>query len=46
MAISDRAYVMAAGRIVLTDRAEALLARPDLGEVFLGRSVDPAQEAP
>ena len=43
MAISHRAYVMAAGRVVLTDRAEALLARPDLGEVFLGRSV---QEAP
>ena len=46
MAISDRAYVMAAGRVVLTDRAEALLARPDLGEVFLGRSAEPAQEAP
>jgi hypothetical protein len=29
---------MAAGRVVLTDRADALLARPDLGEVFLGRS--------
>jgi ABC-type branched-subunit amino acid transport system ATPase component len=46
MAISDRAYVMAAGRVVLTGRAEALLARPDLGEVFLGRSVEPAREAP
>jgi len=42
MAISHRAYVMAAGRVVLTDRADALLARPDLGDVFLGR---PAQEA-
>jgi hypothetical protein len=29
---------MAAGRVVLTDRAEALLARPDLGDVFLGRT--------
>ena len=38
MAISHRAYVMAAGRVVLTDRADALLARSDLGEVFLGRS--------
>jgi hypothetical protein len=30
---------MAAGRVVLSDRAEVLLARPDLGEVFLGRAV-------
>lgn len=43
MAISHRAYVMAVGRVVLTDRADALLARPDLGDVFLGRT---AQEAP
>jgi branched-chain amino acid transport system ATP-binding protein len=43
MAISHRAYVTAAGRVVLTDRADALLACPDLGDVFLGRS---AQEAP
>ncbi len=43
MAISHRAYVMAAGRVVLTDRADALLARSDLGDVFLGRTV---QEAP
>jgi ABC-type branched-subunit amino acid transport system ATPase component len=43
MAISHRAYVMAAGRVVLTDRADVLLARPDLGDVFLGR---PAQETP
>ena len=38
MAISHRAYVMAAGRVVLSDRAAALLDRPDLGEVFLGRN--------
>jgi ABC-type branched-subunit amino acid transport system ATPase component len=38
MSISHRAYVMAAGRVVLTDRAETLLARPDLGDVFLGRT--------
>jgi len=37
MSISDRAYVMAAGRVVLTDRADVLLARPDIGDVFLGR---------
>ena len=40
MSISHRAYVMAAGRVVLTDRAEALLARPDLGDVFLGRRTE------
>jgi branched-chain amino acid transport system ATP-binding protein len=38
MSISDRAYVLAAGRVVMTDRADTLLARPDIGEVFLGRS--------
>lgn len=38
MSISDRAYVMAAGRVVLSDRADVLLARPDIGDVFLGRS--------
>ncbi len=43
MSISDRAYVMAAGRVVMTDRADVLLARPDIGDVFLGRS---SQEAP
>ena len=40
MTISDRAYVMAGGRVVLTDRAETLLARPDIGEIFLGRQVE------
>ncbi|PZS38080.1 MAG: ABC transporter ATP-binding protein [Pseudonocardiales bacterium] len=38
MTISDRAYVMAAGRVVLNDRADVLLARPDIGDVFLGRA--------
>jgi branched-chain amino acid transport system ATP-binding protein len=38
MSISDRAYVMASGRVVMHDRADALLARPDIGDVFLGRS--------
>jgi len=38
MSISHRAYVMAAGRVVLTDRAATLLARPDLGDVFLGKT--------
>jgi hypothetical protein len=34
---------MAAGRVVLTDRADALLARPDLGDVFLGKTGQQAQ---
>jgi branched-chain amino acid transport system ATP-binding protein len=38
MSISNRAYVMAAGRVVMSDRADVLLARPDIGDVFLGRS--------
>ena len=37
MSISDRAYVMASGRVVLSDRADAILARPDIGDIFLGR---------
>ena len=40
MKISDRTYVMAGGRVVLTDRADVLLARPDIGDVFLGREVE------
>jgi ABC-type branched-subunit amino acid transport system ATPase component len=40
MAISHRAYVMAAGRVVLTDRADTLLSRPDLPEIFLGRTAE------
>jgi ABC-type branched-subunit amino acid transport system ATPase component len=38
MTISDRAYVMASGRVVMSDRAEVILARPDIGDVFLGRT--------
>ena len=37
MTISDRAYVHGRRAVVLTDRADVLLARPDIGEVFLGR---------
>jgi branched-chain amino acid transport system ATP-binding protein len=40
LSISDRAYVMAGGRIVLADGAETLLARPDIADVFLGRAVE------
>jgi ABC-type branched-subunit amino acid transport system ATPase component len=38
MAISNRAYVMASGRVVMSDRADTILARPDIGDVFLGRT--------
>ena len=38
MPVSGRAYVMAGGRVVLSGRADALPARSDLGEVFLGRT--------
>jgi ABC-type branched-subunit amino acid transport system ATPase component len=37
LAISDWAYVMAAGSMKFSSNAKELLARPDLGEVFLGR---------
>jgi ABC-type branched-subunit amino acid transport system ATPase component len=39
LTISDRAYVLAAGQVVLVDRAASLLERPDLHEIFLGRTV-------
>lgn len=38
LAISDRAYVLAAGKVALTDRASSLLERPDIHEIFLGRT--------
>jgi ABC-type branched-subunit amino acid transport system ATPase component len=37
LAISDWAYVMAAGSMKVSSNAKDLLERPDLGEVFLGR---------
>jgi ABC-type branched-subunit amino acid transport system ATPase component len=37
LAISDWAYVMASGQIQLSDVAATLLARPDIGDIFLGR---------
>jgi ABC-type branched-subunit amino acid transport system ATPase component len=41
LAIADWAYVMASGKVALADEASTLLARPDIGEIFLGRVVDP-----
>jgi ABC-type branched-subunit amino acid transport system ATPase component len=45
LAISDWAYVMAAGTMKYSSKAKELLARPDLGEVFLGRGGEEAVEA-
>jgi ABC-type branched-subunit amino acid transport system ATPase component len=36
--ISDWTYVLASGSVKISARSEVLLAREDLGEVFLGRS--------
>jgi len=41
LAISDWACVMASGEIRLSDRAATLLQRPDIGDVFLGRTTPP-----
>jgi branched-chain amino acid transport system ATP-binding protein len=38
LAIADWAYVMASGRVQLADRAATLLERPDIAEIFLGRT--------
>jgi branched-chain amino acid transport system ATP-binding protein len=37
LSIADRGYVLQTGRIVLADRAEALLANEDLRKAYLGR---------
>jgi branched-chain amino acid transport system ATP-binding protein len=39
LAISDWAYVMAAGTVKVSSSAKELLAREDIGEVFLGRNL-------
>jgi branched-chain amino acid transport system ATP-binding protein len=39
LAVSDFAYVMAAGTVAVAASASEILARPDLGELFLGRPV-------
>ena len=45
MQIADWCYVMVAGRVELNDAPAALLARPDFGELFLGRSARTPQPA-
>jgi branched-chain amino acid transport system ATP-binding protein len=37
LSISDWAYVLASGSVLLSDAAASLLARPDLGEILLGQ---------
>lgn len=37
LSVADWAYVLAAGSVALADAAAAILALPDLGDVFLGR---------
>jgi ABC-type branched-subunit amino acid transport system ATPase component len=52
MQIANWCYVLVAGRVELNDAPVALLARPDFGELFLGKSASvrqpehPAQLAP
>src|SRR5487761_985183 len=40
LGVSDWAYILVAGRIEIAGPAGEILARPDIREVFLGRSVD------
>jgi ABC-type branched-subunit amino acid transport system ATPase component len=42
LAISQWGYLMAAGQVQLAESASAFLERPDIGDIFLGRVVDPA----
>jgi branched-chain amino acid transport system ATP-binding protein len=39
--ISHWGYVLALGRVVISEPAAQLLARPDLGDVFLGQIATP-----
>ena len=45
MQIADWCYVLVDGRVELNDAPAALLARPDFGELFLGRSARTPQPA-
>ena len=44
LAISDRGYILDAGRVVLTDRAERLLADERMAELYLGRRIPAHRE--
>jgi branched-chain amino acid transport system ATP-binding protein len=43
LSISDWAYVLSSGQVVLEDRAANLLERPDIHEIFLGRTAAPVE---
>ncbi|MGO4837510.1 hypothetical protein AB4144_35215, partial [Rhizobiaceae sp. 2RAB30] len=42
LAFSDRGYILDAGRIVLSDTGEKLLANEEMGDVYIGRSHAPS----
>ena len=41
LAISDWAYLLVSGEVQLSESATDLLARPDIGEIFLGGAAEP-----
>jgi ABC-type branched-subunit amino acid transport system ATPase component len=41
LAISQWAYLMVAGQVQLAESSSSFLERPDIGDIFLGRVVDP-----
>ena len=43
LAVSDWACVMASGEVRMYERASALLERPDVGDIFLGRTAAPGR---
>ena len=44
LAVSHWAYVLAAGQVQLAGDAATLLQRPDIGDLFLGRTADPGPD--
>jgi energy-coupling factor transporter ATP-binding protein EcfA2 len=42
LAVAQWAYVMASGQVQLAGPAAGIAERPDLGDIFLGRSTNPA----
>jgi len=45
LGVSDWAYILVAGRIEIAGAASSILARPDIREVFLGRSAEAEADA-
>ena len=46
LGVSDWACIMVAGRVEITGPASELIARPDIREIFLGRSAAPGRNSP